>query len=216
MAVTFLVGARTYVVPEAQSAILAENLRILAHSELAELVPAAPGLGSDDDWRREALELANSVEEMLVADERGPLVLDGAAAAPAYCVLRLMVGMESSAAAGLRDALGAPVAASSRPRRVPATRPGREQRHLSGPEMRELLVILFVLALLSFVAGEAWTGLWYVLAPAIAALLGVRVATTRSSGRLAWSVASIVWWGVMLVPAAVLAVLVGLFVVSVA
>jgi hypothetical protein len=215
MAVTFLVGARSYVVPEAQSAILAENLRILAHSELAELAPAASGLGSDEDWRQEALELANSVEEMLVADERGPLVLDGPAAAPAYCVLRLMVGMESSAAAGLRDALGAPVAAKSQPERVPGRRPGREQRHLSGSEMRELLVILFVLSLLTFVAGEAWTGLWYVLAPAIAALLGVRVATTRSTGRLAWSVASIVWWGVMLVPAAVLAVLVGLFVVSV-
>lgn len=151
---------------------------------------------------------------MLVVGHRQPLPLDGASTAAAYCVLRLMVGLEASPAAGLRDALGTPVAARHVVRGA-LNRAGREQRYLSRPELRELLIILFVLALLTFVAGEAWTGLWYVLAPVIAGLLGLRVATTRATGRLAWSVASIVWWGVLLVPAAVLAALVGLLVVAV-
>jgi hypothetical protein len=211
MDVAFAAGGKTFLVPEVQAAIFAENLRILARSELADLVPAAPELGRDGDWRQDALELANSVEELLVVGDDRPLPLDGGPAAPAYCVLRLMVGLESSAAAGLRDALGAPVAA-----RPSGRKPDRLQHELSRPELGELLLILFVLALLTFVAGEAWTGLWYVLAPVIAGLLGLRVATTRASGRLAWSVASIVWWAVLLVPAAVLAVLVGLLVVSVA
>jgi hypothetical protein len=217
MAVTFVVGTHSYVVPDAQSAILAENLRILARSDLAELAPSVTELASDGDWRAQALALANSVEDMLVSDHPRPLALEGGAAAPAYCVLRLMVGMESSAAAGLRDALGAPVAADDHPDPVPMPMPmpALRPRHLSGPEMRELLVVLFVLALLTFVAGTEWTGLWYVLAPMIAALLGLRVATTRATGRLAWTVASVVWWAVMLIPAAVLVVLVGLLVVSV-
>src|SRR5579871_3578679 len=109
MAVTFVVGTRSYVVPEAQSAILAENLRILARSDLADLAPSATELSADGDWRAHALALANSVEDMLVAEDPRPLPLEGGAVAPAYCVLRLMVGMEASAAAGLRDALGTPV-----------------------------------------------------------------------------------------------------------
>ncbi len=73
MTVSFVVAGDTYVVPEPQAAILAENLRILAASELSDLADAEPAaeLGRDDDWRVEALELANSVEEMLVVESGG-------------------------------------------------------------------------------------------------------------------------------------------------
>ena len=53
------------------------------------------------------------------------------------------------------------------------------------------------------------------LAPVIAALIGLRVATTRTSGRFAWSVASVVWFAILLVPAAVLVTLVGLLVATI-
>jgi hypothetical protein len=46
-------------------------------------------------------------------------------------------------------------------------------------------------------------------------LVGVRVAKPRATGRLAWSVASVVWWGIFLVPAAVLVTVVGLLVVEI-
>jgi hypothetical protein len=216
MDVSFKVGGKTYVVPERQAAILAENLRTLARSDLADIGPSAAELWEGGDWRVEALQLANSIEETLVHDDDdggAALALQGGSAAAAYCVLRLMVGMESTAAAGLRDALGAPVPAEKVSWRE-AHRLAGAQRQLSPPELRELLLVLFVLALLTVIAGDAWTGLWWVLAPAIAALIGLRVATTRATGRLAWSVASILWWAVMLVPAAVVVVLVGLLIVA--
>ena len=84
-----------------------------------------------------------------------------------------------------------------------------------GPSCFKLLVILFILAVLTIVAGIAWTGTWWVLAPVIAALLGLRVATTRASGRFAWSIASVIWWAIFLAPAAVLVTLVALLVVAV-
>ncbi len=211
MSVSFDVRGETYSVPEPQAAILAENLRILAGSELSELTPPAAELGLHDDWRSGSLELANSIEHALVVDTPGSLELAGGGAAAAYCVLRLMVGMDSSAAAGLRDALGSPVAAAAAPS---AAAPAGRARQLTRNELVELLLVLFVLAFLTVIAGTAWTGIWYVLAPVIAGLLGLRIATTRASGRLAWSVATIVWWGVLLVPAAVLAVLVGLLVAA--
>ncbi len=68
---------------------------------------------------------------------------------------------------------------------------------------------------MTIIAGIAWTGTWYVLAPVIAALLGLRVATTRASGRIAWSIASVFWFYVLLAPAAVLVALVALLVVSI-
>jgi hypothetical protein len=120
-----------------------------------------------------------------------------------------MVGMDTNGATGLRDALGAPVA-----KRAGVARPEALEQ-LSRPELVELLVILFVLAVLTVVLGFAWTGTWWVLAPVIAGLVGLRVATTRTSGRLAWTVASVVWWGIFLVPAAVLVTLVGLLVVAI-
>ena len=53
------------------------------------------------------------------------------------------------------------------------------------------------------------------LAPVIAALIGLRVATTRASGRFAWSIASVLWFAALLLPAAVLVTLVALLVVSI-
>jgi hypothetical protein len=212
--VTFEVGGKEYTMAQAQATILAENLRVLSQAELLGASEPAVRLKPDDGWRQGAQSLADSIESALVAERSQPLHLEGGAADATYCVLRLMVGLDSEgvAAGGLRDALGTPVAPE------PAARPprtGATLRYLSRPEMVELLVILFVLAVLTVVLGYAWTGTWWVLAPVIAALIGLRVATTRTSGRFAWSVASVVWFGVLLVPAAVLVTLVGLLVATI-
>jgi hypothetical protein len=211
--VVFEVGGETFAVAEPQATILAENLLILSKSEFATAPEPAVLLGADDDWRDGARAVAESIEATLVDRSTDPLHLEGGAADATYCVLRLMVGLDKDGGAGLRDALGVPVT------RSPAASRGSGMidplRHLSRPELLELLVILFVLAVLTVVLGFAWTGTWWVLAPAIAGLLGLRVATTRTSGRLAWTVASVVWWGIFLVPAAVLVTLVGLLVVAI-
>lgn len=210
MAVTFEVAGETYDVSEPQAAILAENLRVLSKSELTSAWEPPVLLATDDDWRSSARALAESIEKTLVEDDHGPLKLEGAAADAAYCVLRLMVELDTDGTGGLRDVLGAPVGDLPRQRRV-----GSRSQHLSRPEMLELLIILFVLAVLTVVLGFAWTGTWWILAPVIAALLGIRVATTRAAGRFAWSVASVVWWAVFLVPAMVLVILVGLLAVGI-
>src|SRR3954468_10026179 len=214
MGVTFEVAGRRYEIAKPQAAILAENLRVLSHAELLGASEPAVRLKPDPDRREGAQSRAESIEAA-VGDERSePLHLEGGAADATYCVLRLMVGLdnEGAAAAGLRDALGTPVPQEPAPRRP---RTGNPIRQLSRPEMMELLVILFVLAVLTVVLGVAWTGTWWVLAPVIAALLGLRVATTRTSGRFAWSVASVLWFAVLLVPAAVLVALVGLLVATI-
>ena len=164
MGVTFEVAGRKYEIADPQATILAENLRVLSQAELRGPLRAAVRLEPDDEWRQGAQSLADSIESALVAERSQPLHLDGDAADATYCVLRLMVGLDSegAAAAGLRDALGTPVAPE------PATRPprtGATLRYLSRPEMVELLVILFVLAVLTVVLGFAWTGTWWVLAP---------------------------------------------------
>jgi len=211
VAVTFEVAGETYDVSEPQAAILAENLRVLSKSELTPAWEPPALLATDDDWRSSAQTLAESIEETLVEDDHTPLKLEGAAADAAYCVLRLMVGLDTDGTVGLRDALGAPVGNASPPRGRVVPR----SQHLSRPEMLELLIILFVLAVLTVVLGFAWTDTWWILAPVIAALLGIRVATTRATGRFAWSVASVVWWAVFLVPAMVLVILVGLLAVAI-
>ncbi len=213
---TFEVGGETYTVAEPQATILAENLRILSKSEFATASEPAALIGADDDWRAGAKTVAESIETTLVDRSTKPLHLEGGAADATYCVLRLMVGLDTNGATGLRDALGAPVARDP-DLAIPKRRGGMIEplRHLSRPELLELLVILFLLAVLTVVLGFAWTGTWWVLAPVIAGLLGLRVATTRTSGRLAWTVASVVWWGIFLVPAAVLVTLVGLLVVAI-
>jgi hypothetical protein len=213
--VTFEVGGETYVVAEPQATILAENLRILSKSEFATTSEPAALLGADDNWRAGAKSVAESIEATLVDRSTAPLHLEGGAADATYCVLRLMVGLDKNGASGLRDALGAPVVREDPPAAALSVGITEPLRHLSRPELLELLVILFVLAVLSVVLGFAWTGTWWVLAPVIAGLLGLRVATTRTSGRLAWTLVSVVWWGIFLVPAAVLVTLVGLLVVAI-
>jgi hypothetical protein len=212
--VTFEVEGRKYEIADPQATILAENLRVLSQSELVGASEPAVRLKPDKDWREGAQSLADSIEAALVEDRSEPLHLEGGAADATYCVLRLMVGLDNEgvAAAGLRDALGTPVPTERRPR---LPRSGAAIRQLSRPEMTELLIILFVLAVLTVVLGFAWTSTWWVLAPVIAALIGLRVATTRTSGRFAWSVATVVWFAVLLVPAAVLVTLVGLLVVTI-
>jgi hypothetical protein len=210
VAVTFEVAGETYDVSEPQAAILAENLRVLSKSELTSASESPVLLATDDDWRSSAQALAESIEEMLVERDHTPLKLEGGAANAAYCVLRLMVGLDTDGTGGLRDALGTPVRDLPRRGRVAS-----RSQDLSRPEMLELLIILFVLAVLTVVLGFAWTGTWWILAPVIAALLGIRVATTRTAGRFAWSVASVVWWAVFLVPAMVLVILVGLLAVAI-
>jgi hypothetical protein len=209
---TFEVGGKQYSMAEPQATILAENLRVLAKSRLVPASESAVLLAKDGDWRPEAQELADTIESALVAGDDTTLHLEGGAADATYCVLRLMVGADENGAAGLRDALGAPVEPSARSRWLGHTEP---LRHLSRPELVELLAILFVLAVVTIIAGIAWTETWYVLAPVIAALLGLRVATTRASGRIAWSLASVLWFFVLLAPAAVLVTLVALLVVSI-
>ena len=207
--VTFVVDGKRYELAERQATILAENLRVLSKSEFT---PASePALLTSDDWRPAAQELADSIEAALIEGNGEPLQLSGGAADATYCVLRLMAGIDRNGGAGLRDALGAPVE-----QRVSAGRLVKEPlRHLSRPELVELLVILFILAVLTVVAGFAWTGTWWLLAPVIAALLGLRVATTRATGRFAWSVASVIWWAIFLLPAAVLVTFVALLLVAV-
>lgn len=214
MKVRFEVAGDVYGVPERHATILAENLRILAGSEFAG-GPAFQALSGD--WRSGASALADSIEETLVEGDGPPLRLEGAAADATYCVLRLMVGLDENGTQGLRDALGAPVAARSRGGRQAGRRSQGfdPSRHLSRRELTELLVILFVLAVITIVAGIGWTGTWYLLAPLIAGLLGLRVATTRATGRFAWTIASVVWWAVLLVPAAVLVTLVSLLIVAI-
>jgi hypothetical protein len=210
--VAFEVGGRTYELSERQATILAENLRVLSKSELTPASEQAAVLTAEQDWRPAAQELADSIEAALVDGDERPLRLEGGAADATYCVLRLMAGMDSNGGGGLRDALGTPVESSWGLVRIGE----RPLRHLSRPELMELLIILFVLAVLTVFAGFAWTGTWWVLAPFIAALLGVRVATTRASGRFAWSVASVLWWAIFLVPAAVLVTLILLLVLAIA
>jgi hypothetical protein len=208
--VAFEVGGARYELSERQATILAENLRVLSKSELAPASGQAAVLTAED-WRPAAQELADSIEAALVDGDETPLTLEGGAADATYCVLRLMAGMDTNGGAGLRDALGSPVDSTRRVVRIGA----RPLRHLSRPELTELLVILFVLAVLTVFAGFAWTSTWWVLAPVIAALLGLRVATTRASGRFAWSVASVLWWAIFLLPAAVLVTLVLLLLLAV-
>ena len=65
-----------------------------------------------------------------------PLHLEGPAADAVYCVLRLMVGLDTNGAAGLRDALGTPVPepreARSAPRRRAAAAPVAARSSSSG------------------------------------------------------------------------------------
>jgi hypothetical protein len=209
---TFEVDGKKYVMAEPQATILAENLRVLSKSKLMPESESAALLAGDSDWRPAAQNLADSIETALVTGESRPLHLEGGAADATYCVLRLMAGLDRNGGAGLRDALGAPVEPSARSRLLPGAEP---LRHLSRPELVELLVILFVLAVVTIVLGIAWTKTWWVLAPVIAALVGMRVATTRASGRFAWSLVSVLWFLVLLAPAAVLVTLVALLVVSI-
>ncbi len=209
--VTFDVGGKTYVIPNPQATILAENLRILSKSEFAASGEPAALVGMGEDWRTEAELLADSIEAALVDDNAAPLHLEGPAADATYCVLRLMVGLDTNGAAGLRDALGTPVPET--PKSIWLG--GEPLRHLSRPELVEWLAVLFALSILTVVLAIAWTGTWWLTAPIIAVLVGVRVAKTRATGRLAWSVASVVWWGIFLVPAAVLVTVVGLLVVEI-
>ena len=205
----FVVDGKRYELAEKQATILAENLRVLSKSEFA---PASePALLTSDDWRPAAAGLADSIEAALIDGNGEPLQLTGGAADATYCVLRLMAGMDTNGGSGLRDALGAPVEQRLTAGQI-VTEPLRQ---LSRPELVELLVILFILAVLTVVIGFAWTGTWWVLAPAIAALLGLRVATTRATGRFAWSVAAVIWWGIFLLPAAVLVTLFALLLVAV-
>jgi hypothetical protein len=212
--VTFEVGGRKYEVADPQARILAENLRVLSQSELVGASEPVVRLKPDDGWRQGAKSLADSIDAAVVDGRSEPLHLEGAAADATYCVLRLMLGLETegAAAAGLRDALGTPVKTEPVPR---APRTGADMKVLSRPEMLELLIILFVLAVLTVVLGIAWTSTWWVLTPVIAALLGLRVATTRTSGRFAWSVGSVLFFAVLLVPAAVLVTLVGLLIATI-
>ena len=215
MDVAFEVAGKSYVVSEPQATILADNLRVLSNSDFATAARPAALIGRDEDWRLHAEQLADSIEAALIDGSPVPLRLEGGSADATYCVLRLMVGADTDGAAGLRDALGAPVVSGHRASRALAIlRPGAP-RQLSRAEMLELLVILFVLAVLTVVAGVEWTSTWYILAPVIAALVGLRVATTLATGRFAWTFASVLWFAVFLVPAAVLVTLLGLLAVTV-
>lgn len=212
--VSFEVAGKTYSVSEPQAVILAENLRILSKSDFATATRPPALMGRDEDWRWSAEELADSIESALVDGAQVPLSLEGPSADATYCVLRLMVGADVDEAAGLRDALGTPVSVGRAARARALMRPVAS-RQLSRAEMLELLVILFVLAVLTTIAGVEWTGTWYILAPVIAGLVGLRVATTLATGRFAWTFASVLWFSVLMVPAAVLVILVGLLVIAV-
>jgi hypothetical protein len=208
--VSFDVAGKTFEIPDQQATILAENLRILSKSDFESQAEPAALLGTSEDWRSGAEALADSIEGALVDKSGKPLHLEGPAADATYCVLRLMVGLDTNGAAGLRDALGTPVTDRSYGRSFQSP-----LRHLSRPELLEWLVVLFGLSLLTVVLAIAWTGTWWLTAPIIAVLVGVRVAKTRATGRLAWAIASLIWWAVFLVPAAVLVTLVGLLVLAI-
>jgi hypothetical protein len=210
VSVTFDVAGKTFEIPDAQATILAENLRILSKSDFTSRAEPAALLGTSDDWRGGAETLAESIEAAVADEGSKPLHLEGPAADATYCVLRLMVGLDTNGTAGLRDALGTPV--DDRPEVRPLAGP---LRHLSRPELLEWLFVLFGLSLLTVVLAIAWTGTWWLTAPIIAVLVGIRVAKTRATGRLAWAVASLLWWGIFLVPAAVLVTLVGLLVLAI-
>ena len=139
--------------------------------------------------------LADSIEAALVEGEDEPLLLEGGAADAT------LVSAADGQARRERRCQGCgcarrPVEEARHPERPSAMKPPASCR----PELLELLVILFILAVLTIVAGIAWTDTWWVLAPVIAALLGLRVATTRASGRFAWSIASVIWWASSLRP----------------
>lgn len=221
MDVTFAVDDRTFTVPERQAIILAENLRLLATSD-ADEVQAYVQLSPDDSWRDDATTLADSIERALVGPVSEPLPLEGGAAHATHRILRLMIGLESSfepvPADGLRDAQGTPVGSAN------ALRPSRhrggrararvadQMRFLSAPELTELLIVLFALAVLTVVAVAAGVVAWYVIGPVIAGLLGLRVASTRVKGKAAWAVASVFWWTIFLIPATILVLLVSLLI----
>ena len=98
--VTFEVGGKKYAMAEAQATILAENLRVLAKSQLVPASESAAVLAKDSDWRPEAQELADTIESALVAGNSTTLHLEeGGAADATYCVLRLMVGADTEQAA---------------------------------------------------------------------------------------------------------------------
>ena len=219
MDVTFAVADRTYTVPERQATILAENLRLLAKSEPGEVQGYAE-FAVDDDWREGASALADSIEEALVGHVPEPLPLEGGAADATYRILRLMIGLESSldvhGAGGLRDALGTPVSvARTAPTEPQNTEPAELARFLTAPELVELLAVLFALAVLTVIVTAEGIVAWYVIAPVIAALLGVRVATTRVKGKIAWSLASVLWWAIFLIPATILVLLVALVIAAI-
>ena len=207
---SFDVSGKTFEIPDRQATILAENLRILSKSDFESQAEPAALLGTSEDWRSGAEALADSIESALVDRGATPLHLEGPAADATYCVLRLMVGLDTNGAAGLRDALGTPVTDRSYGRSFQSP-----LRHLSRPELLEWLVVLFGLSLVTVILAIAWTGTWWLTAPIIAVLVGIRVAKTRATGRLAWAIASLIWWGIFLVPAAVLVTLVGLLVLAI-
>ena len=207
---SFEVAGKAFEIPDQQATILAENLRILSKSDFESQAEPAALLGTSEDWRNGAEALADSIETALVDKGAKPLHLEGAAADATYCVLRLMVGLDTNGAAGLRDALGTPVTDRSYGRSFQSP-----LRHLSRPELLEWLVVLFGLSLVTVILAIAWTGTWWLTAPIIAVLVGIRVAKTRATGRLAWAIASLIWWGIFLVPAAVLVTLVGLLVLAI-
>lgn len=217
MDVVFEVSGRTHTVPERQATILAENLRLLAKSETVE-VELYSLHEADDDWRHGATALADAIEEALVAPVSEPLPLRGGAAEATHRVLRLMIGMEASidpsGAKGLRDALGTPV---GEPQPVPAWREGGGPLTdlLTARELAELLIVLFAIAVLTVIAAGEGLVSWFIVGSVIAALLGLRVATTRVHGKFAWTLASVVWWAIFLVPAAILVLLGGLLVLVV-
>jgi len=212
VSVSFDVAGKTYTIPDQQATILAENLRILSKSDFTAQAEPAALLVAGDDWRTGAEKLADSIEAALVDDGPEPLHLEGPPADAVYCVLRLMVGLDTNGAAGLRDALGTPVGDTKSGSGLLG---GRPLRHLSRPELLEWLVVLFGLSVLTVVLAIAWTGTWWLTAPIIAVLVGMRVAKTRATGRLAWSIASVVWWAIFLVPAAVLVTAVGYIVLQI-
>ena len=207
---SFEVAGKAFEIPDQQATILAENLRILSKSDFESQAEPAALLGTSEDWRNGAEALADSIESALVDKGGTPLHLEGPAADATYCVLRLMVGLDTNGAAGLRDALGTPVTDRSYGRSFQSP-----LRHLSRPELLEWLVVLFGLSLVTVILAIAWTGTWWLTAPIIAVLVGIRVAKTRATGRLAWAIASLIWWGIFLVPAAVLVTLVGLLVLAI-
>src|SRR5262249_48762691 len=156
--VSFDVAGKTYLIPDPQATILAENLRILSKSDFTSTTEPAALIGTGEDWRSGAEALADAIEAALVDSNPAPLPLEGSAADATYCVLRLMVGLDTNGAAGLRDALGTPVKGKPKPSSIIVG--GPTIRHLSRPELLEWLIVLFFLSLLTVVLAIAWTGTW--------------------------------------------------------